>query len=298
MTSPPRTEPDGAPGLSPALQRWLQARQPVRFGPERDYGPFVFQQPDGRLDGLSVDMLRLVQARTGLQVRELPAAPLRELLAAARTRQVDLLSSLRPTPERAEYLRFSQPYVSVPALLVRRADDAVVGLAQLAGVAVAVGDGYAVEAPMRQRHPAVRWVPMADDGLALTALLQGAVQAVVVDAASLAFLVRSRGLGGLRADGPVGFEYTLSFGVRADWPELVEVINRGIQLIGKQERQRVLDRWLTPLPALAEAATGSWAVRWGGALALLPVLTLGGLWLRRRRLRAQKRPPDTGDRLG
>lgn len=275
-----------AAALTPAQRQWLAAHEPLRFGPERDYGPFVFQQPDGRLAGLSIDMLRLVQARSGLRVTDLPAAPLRELLAAARARRVDLLSSLRPTPERAQFLRFSQPYVAVPAVLVCRDIDAPRTLSALTGAAVAVGEGYAVEAVMRQRHPGVRWVPMADDGLALAALLRGEVQAVVADVASVAFLARRDGLTGLRVDGPVGFDYLLSFAVRSDWPELVDIINRGIQLIGTHERQRVLAHWLPPLAPSAGPGFNTRAVRWGVGLAALPLLALGGLWLRRRRLRA------------
>lgn len=269
-----------ASGLSAEQQQWLARHQPLRFGPEHDYGPFVFQHADGRLDGLSIDMLRLVQARTGVQVAEQPAAPLRELLAAARARRLDLLSSLRPTPERAQYLRFTQPYVAVPAVLVRRAGDAVKPLAALAGLPVAVGEGYAVASVMRQRHPAVRWVPVADDGVALAALLRGEVQAVVADVASVAFLSRTRQLTGLRVDGPVGFEYQLCFAVRSDWPELVEILDRGIQRVGARERQRVLDRWLTPLATGDDGLPP--AVLWGLGLLALPLLAGAALWLRRR----------------
>lgn len=274
------------PDISAEQQQWLLRHQPLRFGPERDYGPFVFQHADGRLDGLSVDMLRLVQARTGMVVTELPAAPLRELLAAAREHRLDLLSSLRPTPERAQFLRFTQPYVAVPAVLVRRAGDAVRPLAELTGVPVAVGEGYAVESVMRQRHPGVHWVPVADDGVALAALLRGEVQAVVADVASVAFLSRTRQLQGLRVDPPVGFEYKLSFAVRADWPELVEILDRGIQRIGARERQRVLERWLTPLATGDDGLPP--AVLWGLGLLAMPVLAGVGLWCRHRSALARR----------
>ncbi len=38
--------------VAPAL-----ADTPVRFAPERDYGPFVFEAADGKVKGLSVDVL-------------------------------------------------------------------------------------------------------------------------------------------------------------------------------------------------------------------------------------------------
>ena len=91
----------GAAGSAAA--GWAGPAQPVRFAPERDYGPFVFQRDDGRIDGLSVEMLGLLQQQAGLQIVTLPARPLSEQLAALRRREADLVSSLRATPERGEY---------------------------------------------------------------------------------------------------------------------------------------------------------------------------------------------------
>ena len=215
---------------------------------------------------------------------------MRELLVLARSRQLDLLSSLRPTPERAQYLRFTQPYVVVPAVLVRRSGDPVRGLADLGGVPVAVGDGYAVQEAMRQRHPAVHWMGMPDDGVVLDALLRGEVQAAVVDAASVAFLVRTRGLQGLRVDAPVGFDYSLSFAVRSDWPELVDVLNLGIQRVGQRERQRVLERWLATMPATPAPRQVARATQ-GGVLLLLAAVA-AGLWWWRVRLGTQSGRQD------
>lgn len=269
--------------LTPAQRGWL-AGQAVRFGPESDYPPFIFRHPDGRLDGLSLQMLRAVQRHTGLVLREEPAQALAPLLQAARERRVDLLSSLRPTPERAAYLRFSQPYVTVPAVLLRRPSDAAQPLQALAGQKVAIGQGYAAEAVLRQRHPAVLWQALPDDGQVLAALAGGQVQAAVADVASATHLRRNRpALAALRVDGPVGFDYTLSFAVRSDWPELVEIVDRGLRALPQHERQALLDHWLGAEVRAQTPAHAPWATR---LALLLLALALGlagrGLWRRGR----------------
>lgn len=275
--------------LTDELKAWLQRQGPVRFGPEGDYGPFVYIDGGGQVQGLSMDMLRLVQQRTGLQVQLLPPAPLNQLLAAARERRLDLLSSLRPTPERAAFLDFTQPYVSVPAVVVVRA-GAGVGvdggdtLAALAGRRVAVGQGYAVEAPMRQRHPQVNWQPVPDDLQALRMVADGRVDAAVADAASVAFVVARHGLQGLRSAGRVGFDYPLSFAVRKDWPELRELIDRGIQAVSADERRAMLDRWAPELQAAQRQPRAPRATLLALALLALALGVLAVGWWRRRRL--------------
>lgn len=279
----------GAQALGDDLGAWLQARGAVRAAPEADYGPFIYAESDGRIEGLSVDMLRLVQQHTGLQLVWLPPRPLSEHLVAARERRADLLTSLRATPERSEYLAFTQPYVSVPAVLVL--GPAVKSLAgpdalrELAGRPVAVGKGYAVESVMKERNPQVRWVPVPDDVEALRRAAAGEVDGAVADAASVAFVMARHRLDGLRIAGRVGFDYSLSFAVRKDWPELREVIDRGIRAIQPDERRRVMERWSPALDAADEVPRAPWAT---GVGLLLLAAALSGAVVGWRRWRARR----------
>jgi ABC-type amino acid transport substrate-binding protein len=267
--------------LTPAQQAWLQAHGSVRVAPERDYGPFIFEGAAGP-EGLSVDMLALVQRHTGLRVDWLAPAPLGEQLRLAQQGRVDLLTSLRRTPERAAYLAFSAPYVRVPAIVVTRAGQAR-PLGALAGQAVAVGAGYAVERPMREAHPAVRWQPVPDDEAALLGVADGRFAAAVVDAASAAFVIRRRALRGLAGAGEVGFAYELSFAVRPDRPELLAIVDAGLRAIGTAERTAVLDRWLTPLDESALVVRAPWATRAAWVLLVLALVAAALPLLRRWR---------------
>lgn len=275
--------------LSAAQRDWLQAHPQVRLGVERDYGPFVYQGPDGRATGLSIDMLELVRQRLGLGVQALPPAPLQDLLTAARRGEADLLTSLRPTPERGEFLLFTRPYVSVPAVLAVRAgtgDPATLGevadpLRSFVGRMVAVGAGYAVESVVRQRHPQVQWQPVRDDVVALRGVAEGRYAAAVLDSASLAFVQREHRLPPLRAVGRVGFDYTLSFAVRRDWPQLRDLLDAGIVDLPVADRQRVLERWMPQAPPAPQHAP--LASRVGAALLLLGAV--GALWVGWRRRR-------------
>jgi ABC-type amino acid transport substrate-binding protein len=276
---PASAVPDGGAGL-------------VRFAPERDYGPFVYQDTDGRLAGLSMDILALVQQRAGLNLQTLPAAALKDQLRLLREGRADLVSSLRPTPERGAYLAFSLPYVSVPAIVVGRARDAPsapvasTALAALAGRAVAVGEGYAVEAFVRERYPGVRWQPVPDDVQALRGVVEGRYEAAVVDAASASFVVRRHRLDGLERLGDVGFEYTLSFAVRRERADLLPRIDDAIRAIPKAELQAVHDRWMGPLDDPSPGTRNPVALRIGLGAMLLGALAALALWWAGARRRA------------
>jgi ABC-type amino acid transport substrate-binding protein len=243
------------------------------------------------VQGLSIDLLQLAQQRVGLQVQTLPGRPLSQVLQAAARGEVDFISSLRPTPERAEFLLFTQPYISVPAVVVMPRTRPPQRLADLSGQAVAVGKGYAVESVVRARYPGVQWQPVADDVTALRGVAAGQYVAAVVDAASLAFVVREHRLPDLVATGEANFHYALSFAVRKDLPELRDVLDAAFRAVTPAERQRVIDRWLLPTDLAAAPAASPWATRLGGGLLLGALVCAALLGWRRSRRGASPPPP-------
>jgi ABC-type amino acid transport substrate-binding protein len=268
---------------------WPGPSTPVRFAPERDYGPFVFERADGRLDGLSVEMLQLVQGQAGLSIVTLPARPLQQQLDALRAHEADLVSSLRPTPQRAAFLNFSIPYVSVPAVVVTREGQPSRPLSTLAGRPVGVGQGYAVEAVVRARHPEVDWRALPDDEKALRAVIDGRLDAAVVDTASLAHVMRESRLAGLRVSAPADFEYALSFAVRKDWPELRDALDAALRAIPAAQKQALVERWIgaTPIPGAAGRTPWADRIAWG----LLGLAALGAAFFAAQNARQRRSAP-------
>jgi hypothetical protein len=118
----------------------------------------------------------------------------------------------------------------------------------------------------------------------------GQYVAAVVDAASLAFVVREHRLPDLVATGEANFHYALSFAVRKDLPELRDVLDAAFRAVTPAERQRVIDRWLLPTDLAAAPAASPWATRLGGGL-LLGALVCAALLGRRRNRRGASPPP-------
>ncbi|GLR13660.1 hypothetical protein GCM10007907_24500 [Chitinimonas prasina] len=222
-----------------------QATIPVRFAPEKDYGPFVYVDEKNEVRGLSIDILNAISMSAGLKIETLPARSLSEILDMAKKGEVDLISSLRPTPERASFLDFSSPYVSVPAVLLTRADKKRgTTLSDLEGQTIAVGKGYAVEGFVRNRHPKIQWIAVPDDGAGIEALLAGRVAGVVADIASASFVIREKKANGLMVQSPIGFEYALSFGYSKQRPDIGIALEKGIRNFSNQDRTTTLSKWI------------------------------------------------------
>jgi len=279
-----------AVSLSTAQREWIAAHPRVTYALAPDYGPFIYTDEGGRARGLSVDVLVLIGQKTGLAI--VPGAPLSLTanLALAQRGDIDIVTSLRPTRDRAAYLDFTTAYVTVPSVLMVRGADAGVGaqgLRAMAGRRVAVGAGFAVERFVRDRYPQVIWVPLTDDGESLAQLADGRVDGAVADQASVHFIAMEHGSSkhwpALRMAGDIGYDYPLSFAYRKDAPLLGDILQRGLQAITVDERAALMQRWM-PQPD-----SGGWTTLVRPPLLAAAALILCGCasaalgWRQRRR---------------
>lgn len=103
--------------LSPSDRRSV-----LRVGVSPTYPPVIFEQ-DGQVLGIEADLARLAGDKIGRRV-EFQTYDFPELIPALERGEVDvIMSGLSITDERAERVRFTQPYMQVGQLALIRAQD-------------------------------------------------------------------------------------------------------------------------------------------------------------------------------
>lgn len=268
--------------LTDSQRDWLERHPQIVWAPEADYQPFIFLDAQQQPSGLSYSLLAELQKRLGLGLKSAPAAPLAELLDQARQRRIDVLTSLRPTPERTEYLAFTSAYVEVPSVLVGPATHTgTPELAQLSGRKVAVGQGYAIEQFVRQHYPQIHWQAMPTDRASLEAVLSGEVEAAAMDIGSASYLMAQLAPDSLKIGERIDFDYPLSLAYRKDWPILGEILEAGLRSLSLRDREALFSPWLTPLADAPRPLSSRYLLTG----ALLMVLLGAALLLVQRRYR-------------
>ncbi|MCP4688191.1 MAG: transporter substrate-binding domain-containing protein, partial [Desulfobacterales bacterium] len=115
------------PRLSEEEKKWLADNPVIRLGHDIDYPPVEYIDEDGRYQGMSAEYMELIAEILGVTIE--PAAPQswQATIEAARARRVDILSAAARTPQREEYLRFTEPYLSFPMVIVTDQDVSYIG---------------------------------------------------------------------------------------------------------------------------------------------------------------------------
>jgi signal transduction histidine kinase len=276
--------------LTPEERAWIAQHRQLRVAGVANYGPFTFTDAEGRTRGISADYAERLSRLTGLELRFQPPQTFAQNVEQLKRGELDINMSLRATPERLAYLGFTRPYITVPAVLLRRVDAAGETTGPLRpGEPVWAGRGYAVGDFMRERYPANPLQLEADDKVLLRRLAGGEIGAAVADLAVTTHLLRSEGIGNLRVVDDIGFSYELGIGYRRDWPMLGRILDKALARIAADERQAIADRWMAQE---SEAARWQRRLLQAAAVALAALLLGAGLllvWNRALQRQVQRR---------
>ncbi|WP_170205872.1 ATP-binding protein [Archangium gephyra] len=231
--------------LTPEERQWFESHAGglVR-GPYLN-APLSFINDKGEFSGIAEDYARLLEDKLGVKFRRAAPTPLSELLENLRAGRVDLASGLTRTPERLEYLLFSEPYVRIPNLIVvRQGTYEVLTLEEMRGLRISVGENFGAHEYLKRTHPELQLVPVPNDLEGLLRLSTGEVDAMIVHVAALSFHITQENLTNLHVAGRIPYEYELAMAVRKDEPLLNRIVQKGLDQITEEEKQVIWSRWI------------------------------------------------------
>ena len=241
--------PQDAPplGLTAAERGWLQAHaDTIRFAPLPDAPPIDFIDASGHHAGLTADYIRQIEQKLGIRFKPVVCSTQKELLDKLKNREVDLAGSLQNTPERRNFLRFTEPYERLPTVIVMHKErNEVYTLDDMAGLRIAVVEGSAVHDFIAQRHPDYRLVPVEDAGVGVRAVSFNEVDALIADLGVTSYYADKFAINNLRVAGDIDYSWQLCLASRSDWPLLNSILNKALGTITPKQRHTIKEGWVT-----------------------------------------------------
>ena len=236
--------------LFPYEREWLKSVEPLRIGIDPDWPPLEFLGESGTHEGIISDYLALLRKDLQIDMEYVGTLSWKDTMERAQRGEVDLVPGLNDLPERREFLAFTDPYLSMPLVIAARTDgDYIGGLRSLRGKTAGLVAGYAVNAILLREYPEIRFEIFPDIQAALKALHRREIHGVIQSNLVLSYYIKFLGLGSLQIAAPTPYADLLSMGVRRDLAPLVPILNRLLASITVNEKELILDKWITrPIP--------------------------------------------------
>ena len=240
--------------LTDAEKAWVADQKTIRVANELDWPPFDFAV-DGKPKGYSIDLIRLVAKKVGLDIQFVNGFTWSELVAKFRARELDVLPAIFTTEERREFIAFTESYISNPSILAVHADNLDInGIADLSEKTIAVIPAYATTLALAERYPDIQGLPVRDAVGGLEAVSIKKADAFIGTLGVISYVLEKNAIPGIRIAGASGLklleETELRMGVAKDNVVLRDILQKGLNAISPDEQRSLRERWL-PLAAAA-----------------------------------------------
>ena len=178
-----------------------------------------------------------------------------------------------PTPEREQYLTFSETYIASPyVIFIREKDKPILDISGLAGKTLAIPRGFVVQEQLSRDYPEIKQALHDSDEAALQAFATGQADAYIGNLIVASHIIHGRGFTHLKvaAASPFG-DQALSMGIRKSWPELTSIINKALASITEEEKTAIRNKYLAIKfeQGINKAEVLKWALIIGGTAAVI-----------------------------
>ncbi|MBT4139836.1 MAG: transporter substrate-binding domain-containing protein, partial [Candidatus Latescibacteria bacterium] len=232
--------------LTPEEKQWVEAHPAIQLGSDAYCEPLEFIDEMGVHKGMTADYVALLKERLNLNLVSSPVLPWRVVLEKAQSRDLDVLTCAASTPQREQYLKFTKPYLNCPIVVFARWDATpLTDLNNLMDVPVGVVNGYAHHELLERDFPQLNLQPVGSVQEGLEKLIAGEIDAYVGFLIVADHVIRQNKWHNIKIAGGTPYSFSLRMGVRSDWPELVDILNKGIDSVTPEDHARISKTWLT-----------------------------------------------------
>ncbi|EME72013.1 signal transduction histidine kinase [Paramagnetospirillum caucaseum] len=248
--------------LTQQERAWLNKNPEIRIGIDRQWMPYVYERSPGTITGVEADLLERINTLTGANIK-LVLGQWKDMVAQAERGEIHGVAVSVAHPERAKFFLFSSsPYKSSRFIYVRgERESSLRSMADLNGRKVGLLAGNLMDKKVLSRWPEITLVEKVSNQDLALGLLNKEIDGAIFTL-SLSLMIREEMIPDLR----IGFsvpesEAALGYSINKEYPELLSIINKGLEAIPPNEVQSILDKWsantakATPRTELSDAET-------------------------------------------
>ena len=260
---------------------YVQAHNPVTFCVDPDWWPFEVIDQMGRHVGIGADLLALTAERVALPLRLHVTRTWEESLAASKAGKCELMSFLTRTPDREEWLIFTEPLLIDPNVLITREEAPLItDLAALQGKTMALPAGTAMQERLQRDFPALTIIQTSSETEAMRLVNERRADMTLRSLIVASHTIKKEGWFNLKIAGQVpGYDNLLRIGVVKSEVTLRNLLNKGVATLTAQDRARAVEQHVA-LKAVTAVVTDYTLVTW--LAALMAVAGATSLWWMRK----------------
>ncbi|GAB6175298.1 hypothetical protein JCM16814_01890 [Desulfobaculum senezii] len=233
--------------LTPRERQWLSAHVgTIRIAATPSNKPLEYFDAEGRYQGMVADYVTLLEKKLRTKFTVVQSKNLTEVLEKAKNREVDMISAFAANPARVDFMHFTRPFLELPTvILVNKSQHRFLTLETMQDMDLALPKEYAVLDYIEKYHSDIHVQPVYNYLAALLHVSFDEIDATIISLPQASYYIKDKGITNLRVAGHTDFKIYNRIAVRSDWPMLSRIIQKGLDSITPQEKERIFRKWVT-----------------------------------------------------
>lgn len=231
--------------LSQSEKDWLETHPIIKVAVDRDYPPYEWLEDD-EYKGFVIEYMKLIEKLIGIKFQIVKNKSWDEIINLAKDGKIDVVTSITNTPERSEYLNFTQYYRSSPIVIIDNGKNGfVTGLKYLNNKKVSIEKSYFMEEILKNNYPNIKLEVVESTKKALELANLGKVDAYVGDIGLADNIIKKHNFSNLRFSGQTQYSSGQGFGVLKDNKELLSILNKAVKSLPEVQIESMFNHWLS-----------------------------------------------------
>ena len=249
-----------------------------RLSFHKHWYPVDFTDDQNAHAGIAAQIFEMAAQTHGIRLVEQVSGSLEEAVDAVFKKESDMLPAIVPSARFNTKLIFTRPYLSLPLVIATRSDEFFVGdLKGLSKKRIGLVDRGELAARFKETYPDLVFetVSSARDGLKL--VQNKKLFAFVDTIPSIAYAVKDNNYYNIKVSGKLEETLPVSAAVRSGNQALATVLDKILQNIPVEDKEKVVDRWISI--SLEEKV--DYTLVWQVSIGLGLVLAAAVVWLKK-----------------
>ena len=233
--------------LTEEEEAWIAAHPSIDVLVNTSLAPLTFNDAEHRPSGITLDLLKQISLRTGLQFRPVESDSAHSMVERLTRGDAQMIGALGYGAERSKLLRYTRPYLVSPRVLITRSDSTYPAQAKaLDGQRIAVVRGSPLRALLQQRYPQARLIEVDNPLGLMEAVAGGGADVALGNYINASYYIRHVFKGRLRIANVLDDDPAIAaFAVAADQPQLQAILDKALLSIPPEELDQLVNRWRT-----------------------------------------------------
>ncbi|NIE74790.1 transporter substrate-binding domain-containing protein [Pantoea sp. Ap-967] len=231
--------------LSAEEQAWISHNPTVSVLIDPALAPLTFNDAQQQPSGITVDLLKQISLRTGLQFSFHTRDSVQQMVEQVGRGDAQMIGALGYGQGRANLLRYTRPYLVSPRVLVtaQQANWPLRG-SSLDGQRVALLRGSPLRAEVQQQYPTARVVEVNNPLGLMEAVANGEADVAYSSYINASYYLNHVFKGRLKIASVLGDDpATAAFAVAPDQPQLQSILDKALLSIPPEELDQLVNRW-------------------------------------------------------